>query len=72
MIGIIKEDGGLYYFDNDDHVERQTTMAENSLPLVSNKDVILWPHRLDHTIFHYLKCVFSHLFINKKTQFFYL
>lgn len=65
MIGIAKEDNGLYYFENGDRVKRYATMVEISLPPVSNKDVIALHHKLGHPNFHHLKYLFLYLFINK-------
>lgn len=69
MIGIAKEDNELYYFKNGDCVKRYATMAEISLPLVFNKDVIALHCKLGHPNFHYLKYLFLYLFINKSLNF---
>ncbi|XP_024018313.1 uncharacterized protein LOC112090656 [Morus notabilis] len=40
MIGIAKDDDRLYYFENDEHVDKQATIAQN-ISSTSNKDVMM-------------------------------
>ena len=63
MIDIAREKGGLYYFENDECEDKKATMAENALPSVLNKNVLLSHYRLGHPNFHYLKHLFPGLFI---------
>lgn len=71
MVGTAKEDGGLYYFENGENVEKQATIAESVssstsiFPSASNKDVIMWHRRLGHPNFYYLERLFPDLFIKK-------
>lgn len=70
MIGVAKQDGGLYYFENDERMERQATIAKSNLSSVSNKDIIMWHRMLGHPNFHYLKHLLPDLYINKNSNFF--
>ena len=70
MIGITKEDGGLYYFKNDECVNTQAAIAENVFS-DPNKDVMMWHRRLGHPNFHYLKRLFPVLFSNKNPSSFH-
>ena len=69
-IGIAKEDGGLYYFKNNECVNTQAAIAEN-VPSDPNKDVMMWHRRLGHPNFHYLKRLFPVLFSNKNPSSFH-
>ncbi|KAM7509193.1 hypothetical protein LguiA_019646 [Lonicera macranthoides] len=65
-IGVAKQDGGLYFFNNGSTSGRQDRQTcFNSISVSSDSQILLWHYRLGHPNFQYLKHLFPKLLMNK-------
>ena len=70
--GNAKECDGLYYFNNDQNVNKQALVSSSGSVSVSNfNKIMLWHNRLGHPSFPYLKRLFPSLFRNKNVDVFH-